>query len=324
MKTLKSVLISALIFCILTFAWAQQNKPKKEVRAEKETAFVISGNSIMAPLIALWQDAYLKQFESAPIQLIESHHASVADAVAQGGADMFMFSGMEQSLPEDANLWQMKVAREAVVPVFSSSNPFAEAIREKGLTPDQLIQLFTSETQLTWGALLDSDNSTPINVYILDPHNGAAQVWANFLFTKVDKLIGKVLAGDEEMIAMLRNDPMAIGFCNLKYAYDLPVGDPAAGISILPIDLNVNQRIDYTERIPDKLKEMQRVIWLGSYPSNLCRPLSLIAAKKPDDEKLLHFLSWILNGGQAMACDNGYCRLRKSELIIQQNCLSQD
>jgi phosphate transport system substrate-binding protein len=324
MKTLTSVLISALIFCILSLAPAQQNKSKKEIPIKKESAFLISGNSIMAPLMRLWLDACPQQIESPNVLFQYSHDLSLDDALQKEGADMFMFSGLEQDLPEDAGLWQMKVAREAVVPVYNSGNPMAARIREKGLSPDQLIKLFTSNQATSWGSILDNDDPSPVHVYILEPHDGASQVWANFLFTKADQLKGKIIAGDEEMIAALRNDPLAIGFCNLKYAYDLPTGDPAERIGILPIDLNVNHRIDYTERIPDKLKDMQRVIWLGSYPSNLCRPLSLIATQKPNNEKLLRFLSWILNEGQLLACDNGYCRLRKSELTIQQNCLSQE
>lgn len=323
MKTYKSVLISLLVLSVLTLVSAQQHKPNAALQSTNETSYVITGSSITIPLMALWQDSYQEQFESVAIELLESHDLSVVDAIEEGRTDIFMYSGLDQDLPEDAGLWQMKVAREAVVPIINSNNPLIELIWEKGLTPNQLIQLFTSETKLTWGALLDTDDSTPVNVYVLEFDQGAAQVWANFLFTKADHLKGMVLDGDEEMIARLNNDPAAIGFCNLKYAYNLPAGDPAAGIRILPIDLNVNQRIDYTERIPEKLKEMQRVIWLGSYPSNLCRPLSLIAAKKPDNEKLIHFLSWILNEGQTIACDNGYCRLRTSERMIQQKCLSQ-
>lgn len=87
------------------------------------------------------------------------------------------------------------------------------------------------------------------------------------------------------------------------------------------MDLNVNGKIDYIERIPEDLKSMQRVIWLGSYPNNLCRPLWLLAKEKPESPGMQDFLTWILTDGQNVACEHGYCRLRNIERECQLNCL---
>ena len=322
----KIILTTALILIAgaIVILLGQQDKQTKHVNSTLESAntdLVLTGDKIMQPLMEIWYDACPDNLSEIKLSFEASEAGADLENLKSGNKGMVMYSGTGLALLEDLNVWQLKVAREAVVPVFNNTGGFADEVKKKGLTQDQLIRIFTSDNPVTWGELLDTDNADPVHAFILDKGNGASDVWARFLFTEAENLKGRVMDTDEAMVEAVSGDPLAIGFCNLKYAYNLETKMPVEHLGILPLDLNVNGKIDYKERIPEDLKSMQRVIWLGSYPNNLCRPLWLLAREKPEDPQLQNFLTWILTDGQNLACDNGYCRLRSIERDCQLNCL---
>lgn len=324
---MKKLLCTTMLIVIagsVGFIPAQQDKKVNSTNTSSEVKsadLIFTGDKIMQPLLEIWYEACPDEIPDIKIKFDENSVDVDFKKLQTEQSAMIMYSGTGMGLPEEANLWQIKVAREAVVPVFNATSEFAEQVKEKGLTQDQLIRIFTSGNPITWGELLDTENSDPVHVFMLDHGDGASDVWARFLFTQADKLKGRVMETDENMVQAIVDDPLAIGFCNLKYAYDLSTKMPVEQLCILPLDLNVNGKVDYMERIPEDLKSMQRVIWLGSYPNNLCRPLWLVAKEKPEDSGLQNFLNWILTDGQNLACDNGYCRLRTIERNCQLNCL---
>lgn len=320
----KLIVPSALLILVLCVSMlpAQQGHEKTTSSSEvtsANTELVLTGDKIVQPLMEIWHTAYPDPDNKMNITFSTQEISGDLTAVIEESSGMIMYSGAELDMPE--SYWKLKIAREAVVPVYNNSGSFAARIGERGLTQEQLIRVFTSGNTLTWGELLGTKNSEPVHVYLLNKECGASDVWARFLFTDAQMLNGREITGDEAMVEAIAGDPLSLGFCNLKYAYNLETKKPLEHVSILPMDLNINGRIDYIERIPNELKDMQRVIWLGSYPNNLCRPLWLIAGEKPAEISLQAFLAWALSDGQTLACENGYCRLRTHERDCQLNCL---
>ena len=86
---------------------------------------------------------------------------------------------------------------------------------------------------------------------------------------------------------------------------------------IIPEDFNENGRIDPREKLYDSLCCMQRAVYLGTFPSHLCREMALVTNGRPRDPAVIALLTWICKDGQAVAVANGYPELR--QYIIRDN-----
>ncbi len=271
----KSILTTAFIifFACIAMVPAQQDENNLNRTSEissTKAELLLSGDELIQPLMEIWYNACHEKNSDLDITFSTTENVGDVKAFLKNESGMLMYSVSGLDLPED--YWQLKIAREAVVPAFNHTGEIAELVREKGLTQEELIRVFTSGNAVTWGELLDTDNNEPVHVYMLEQEDGASDVWARFIFTEAENLKGRVMKTDKAMVEDIAGDPIAIGFCNLKYAFNLETKMPVEHVGILPLDLNANGKTDYIERIPEELKAMQRVIWLGSYPNNLSGP----------------------------------------------------
>ena len=80
-----------------------------------------------------------------------------------------------------------------------------------------------------------------------------------------------------------------------------------------PIDKNGNGRIDNFENIYDNPGEFVHGVWVGKYPTALCKNIYAVSSVKPTDKDELAFLSWILADGQKSLNLNGYVDLASIE-----------
>ena len=105
---------------------------------------------------------------------------------------------------------------------------------------------------------------------------------------------------------------MGIGYNNLNYAYDFKTGLPLKGLSILPIDVNENGKVDPEEDLKTKTKAIQAVA-SGIYPSPPARDLYLMT-KDGFKGVTKVFIQWILTDGQKYVDENGYIQLTKTQV----------
>jgi phosphate transport system substrate-binding protein len=87
---------------------------------------------------------------------------------------------------------------------------------------------------------------------------------------------------------------------------------PPKGLSILPIDVNENGRVDPEEDLQTKAKAIQAVT-SGHYPSPPARDLYLMV-KDGFKGVTRSFVLWILTDGQKHVDENGYIRLTKTQI----------
>jgi len=155
-----------------------------------------------------------------------------------------------------------------------------------------------------------------VDVFTRSDASGAAAVWAEYLGGKAqEELKGIAVFGDPGLADAVKNNPLAIGFNNVIYVYDLNSGQKYPGIEVAPIDTNGNGVIDREEDFYGDMKSVTAAIADGRYPSPPARELFLIAKGKPTKPAVTAFLNWILEKGQAPVEANGYILL--SEEIIQ-------
>jgi phosphate transport system substrate-binding protein len=207
------------------------------------------------------------------------------------------------------SMWTIPVAKAGVAPIVNQRNPYFKRILERGIDPKKLIRLFTGNQPMTWGELLDTASKEKAVVYTRADGSGAAVIWANFLWKESPDLKGIKVVGDDEMIRTIQGNPLGIGYCNFSYAFDSVSGERIKDIQVLPIDLDFDNIIDKKEIPFSNVKKAHRGLWLGYYPKNLTRELTLGSIGKPKDKLIIEFLTYTLTTGQASVGSSGFCEL---------------
>ena len=208
-----------------------------------------------------------------------------------------------------AGIWVIPVAKDGVAPIVNQKNPNIEKLINLGLSPDEFMHVFSSGKQMSWGEILGNDSKDKITVFTRADESGAAEIWAGFIYKKSSDLRGIGVTGDEEMIKSIQENPLAIGFCNFSYAFDASTGERIKDIQIIPSDLDFDNKIDRVEVPFVNLEEAHRSLWLGFYPDQLCRELTLGSLGKPTDPAIIEFLYYVLGEGQSSVKKVGFCPL---------------
>ncbi|HOW10844.1 MAG TPA: substrate-binding domain-containing protein, partial [Bacteroidales bacterium] len=246
------------------------------------------------------------------------------ESLLTGGCQVAMLSRPLTDEELNAGIWVVPVAKDGVAPIVNQKNPNIERIMARGLSPDELMQVFTSGKDLLWGELLESDSRDRVTVYTRSDESGAADIFTAFFYKKAADLKGIGVIGDDEMIMSIQKNPLAIGFCNFTYAFDLSTGERKKDIQIIPCDLDFDNKIDRVEEPFRNLEEAHRSLWLGFYPDQLCRELTLGTIGKPTDPAIREFLYFVLGEGQKSIKTTGYCPLNNVYLKYSLDLLTQE
>lgn len=210
------------------------------------------------------------------------------------------------------SLWTMVVARDVIVPVISSENPFSDIIKNAGLSPGQFAGVYTEPGKLTWGKVLETDDNTMVNCYCL-ADNAVKDCLAEFL--QAENLTGNVIkaANNSELIDKISKDKYSIGFCRLSSVIDYANHKIKDGLMIVPVDINGNGMLEHNENIYRCLNDFNRGIWIGKYPGSLCRNIHVVSSRAPIAVNETDFVQWILSGGQAYISEAGFSELIPGE-----------
>ena len=117
-------------------------------------------------------------------------------------------------------------------------------------------------------------------------------------------------ASVRDMIDSVRLDPLSMGLCCQRYAYDPLTKMEISEIKIVPLDCNANGIIDEKEEFYDNLDELQRAMWLGKYPCHSFLIHYIAAAEEPTNKLQIDFMKWVLTKGQKQLQREGYVLLR--------------
>ncbi|MBA7555814.1 hypothetical protein ES705_48501 [subsurface metagenome] len=112
------------------------------------------------------------------------------------------------------------------------------------------------------------------------------------------------------MIDSIRRDPLSIGFCCQRYAYDLLTRKEIDEIKVIPLDCNSNGILEDKEMFYDNLDFLQRAMWLGKYPCHSFQNHYIVAKEKPKNKLHIDFMKWILTEGQKELHNEGFILLR--------------
>ena len=308
---MKKIITITFLFAILIGLPIQVQAQSKELKGQ----ISLSGAFALYPLAVKWAEEFRKLHPKVKIDISGGGAGKgITDALAKV-VDLGMVS--RELKPEEIakGAWFVAVAKDAVVPTINSKNPKLKELLAKGITQEAAIKLFVTGEYKTWGNVLGIQSNIPVHVYNRSDACGAGETWAKYLGNKKQEdLLGTGVFGDPGVAAAVQKDPVAIGYNNIAYAYDLKTKRPNPGILVLPIDINKNGKIDAAENFYTTSNQLITAIAQGKYPSPPARDLYLVSNGKPTNPVVKEFLKYILTVGQKYNVPNGYISLPKSKL----------
>jgi phosphate transport system substrate-binding protein len=310
-----------LVFTFLLFlplmssGWAQPRgntatNPPQEIKGTVR----VSGAWALYPMMVAWGEEFRKVHPKVRIDISAGGAGKgAADALA-GLVDLGMVS--RDINPEEVKqgAFYIPVVKDAVFPTINERNPvLSNGLAQKGVRKQTSIDLWINGKEMTWGAVAGTNAKEVIRVYTRSDSCGAAETWAQYLGKKKQEdLQGVGVYGDPGLAEAVRKDVLGMGYNNLNYAYDFKTGLPPKGLSIIPIDVNENGRVDSEEDLRTKAQAIQAVA-SGRYPSPPARDLYLMT-KDSFKGVTKSFVLWILTDGQKYVDENGYIRLTKTQI----------
>jgi len=278
---------------------------------QKENTIKVSGAYSLYPMMVVWAQQYQTLHPDIKIDVSSGGAGKgMADALA-GSVNLGMVSRDVSTAESDQGSIAVAVVEDAVLATINTGNPVLNKILEKGLTKQQLREIFINYSISTWGQLIgDSNNTDPIKVYSRSDPCGAAEAWVKYLgdYTQDDiptiEEITKV-KGDDSMSKSIASDPLGIGYSNVNYIYSNTTNAPKEGLTVVPLDLNENGTIDPEESFYESRDDVVNSEINNALPSPPSRLVYLVTLNNFTGITK-DFVRWILTDGQQYTFNNGY------------------
>jgi phosphate transport system substrate-binding protein len=323
----RNKLLSLLLILTILFGC----KPRKSEKAPdviKEPSksnisgnIKISGAYAIYPLVQKWAYDFMKIHPGVKIEVTKTGTGQGLADLVDKKIQLAMISRPLSADEKNAGIWVIPVAKDGVAPIINQKNPYLDKLMRQGLSTDELQKLFTSDTPLKWGEILDTTGNEKAIAYSRADESGAADMFAGFLYRKASDLKGEKVTGDYEMIKSVQQEPLAIGFCNFSFAFDAVTGEKTENIQIVPFDLDFDNKIDRRESPFKNIEIAHRSVWLGIYPEALCRELTIGSLGKPTDPAVIEFLWYAVSEGQISVKEMGLCELNNVYIRYSQESL---
>lgn len=224
--------------------------------------------------------------------------------------------------PPDTGLLSLTVAYDAVLPFGNAGNPYLKKLRAMGITQSQFRYIFIDASLSHWGQLTRTDSSSRIFPFTRTDICEAGEIWSAYLGTQQANMTGTGVYGEAGMIMAVRKNTYGIGYASIRYLYDRKTLEPMDDLTVIPVDLNNNGKMDKVENCYHNLEAISFAIKHGTYPFPPATTLCLTFNKKPANQLVIDFIIWIYENGMQTIQDAGYiipseATLKNQSLIIQ-------
>jgi phosphate transport system substrate-binding protein len=314
---MKKISISAFLLMILTISGAQTQKSidgleplsneisttveVKDSRSEtKRKVVVVTGTRFAYPLVQKWIDSYNEANPDVQITI-----------EARGSADPqydILIEAYEQ--PEEVKVKReyVYIARYAILPVANDKSAFAKTYAAKGLNRALINQLYFHDL------FADSEKEIkikePFTIYTHLQKGGAPIAFTRFFGFEQKDIKGKAIAGaDEHLLKAIIRDSTAVSYLPLTLVYDHTSGKQTSGLTVLPVDLNGNDKISEEEKVYANLSSIISKIESTESKELKNLPieyLHLSVDKKNVTPEAVDFLKWVIENGQKDLHQFGY------------------
>ncbi|MEO8066372.1 MAG: substrate-binding domain-containing protein [Flavobacteriales bacterium] len=294
-----------------------QDKPKAGAEPVLSGTISISGAFALYPLAVKWGEEFKKLHPEVRFDIQGGGAGKGMTDMLSGNVQLGMISREIGAEEVSKGAFGFAVAKDAVLPTINPANPHLAELKGQGLTKDDLAAVWMTGKAKTWGDLLGTKAGEAISVHTRSDAAGAPETWAKYLGGAQEDLKGVGVFGDPGLAEAVGKDPLAIGFNNVNYVYDIRTRKPYPTLAIAPLDLDGSGSIEPAEDFYGDLDQLNKAIVEGRYPSPPARPLYFASHGKPTDPLVLAFLNWVLTDGQALVQESGYVPLSE-EVITDQ------
>lgn len=292
-------ILTILILSIIPFAAGKSSMPAQD-------SLSVFSTPDLHELASAWTNEYNSSNPANPVRLAIAGGADAAGLIEKGQVG---FASASSDLVT-GSAWRMIVGRNVIVPVINSGNPFIAGIRTKGVSPSRLLQ--GNKDERTWGMLLGNSDMTRLHLYCLNDDKLLKSITVYLGTTSLDF---EIKENPSDLMAAMRNDVAAIGFCRLADITNSSAAGIMEGISILPVDRNNDGILDHNEDIYRDLSAFTRGVWIGKYPAALVDGIYTVSSVQPSDDATVAFLKWVLDRGQAYLNEEGFTSLLAGERL---------
>ncbi|WP_090605449.1 PstS family phosphate ABC transporter substrate-binding protein [Parapedobacter koreensis] len=308
-------LIIALFFIDIQTGCAPKNSSSWDSEKGLQGTISISGAFALYPLVVMWSEQFKEIHPNVRFNISAGGAGKgIADALS-GMVDIGLVSRDIHQQEYDRGAYVISVAKDAVVGTLSTQNPNLATILGRGMKQKELRQVFVAGSYSKWNQLDPSFSADDLHVYVRSDAAGAAETWAAFLGKSQEDLKGVGIFGDPGIAQAIQKNPLAVGFNNISYVYDLKTRKQTAGIRVIPIDLNNDGTISPAEDFYGTIDSLTQAVAKGDYPSPPARNLSFLLKGKPDDFVLVEFIKFVLTKeAQSILLENGYIPLNEELL----------
>jgi glycine cleavage system H lipoate-binding protein/ABC-type phosphate transport system substrate-binding protein len=253
---------------------------------------------------------YTREHGGAQIEVTTVYDQQISGTIHEGTVALVtkeFLAGLEGE-----SYFKLVLGRDAIVPVMNDNHPQIELIREHGISALQFTQIYREEDHFTWGEVLGISDGHPVHAYM--PGNSfEINYLAEFLQIAPGQIKGLMVTETEEMLKRIENDRGAIGFCNLATLMALENQGVAAGIAVVPVDMDGDGRINAFEDVYSSTSMLSHAIYVGRFPRTLYSRIFAVTSQQPVTTEQLALMEWMINEGQEVMASTGLLKLGYGE-----------
>lgn len=275
-----------------------QGKSKPKIVPKPSAAVInISGSATMYPLMVRWANEYMKINPTIRINVLNTGSNKGLFNIKSNAFDFGMLSRELSNKEKKSGFQATPVAKDALVVFMNNKNPYVKSVRSHGFTYRELIEMFVTQTLDTWYHLNTNAQKIKIDLSLPSDNSGNAAVFASYLHTLPEIMIGKRYNTDAAILDAVKKNVYAIGYASSSVVYDTKTRSVKSDFLILPTDYDDDGLIDENENNYSSLDFLINAINVNMIPSPPARNLYLVKRGNSSKEAAA-FLNWILTYGQ--------------------------
>lgn len=318
---MRSIVFLALLILSAAPSWSQgvptadisprqatsEEAPAMEKRSQQIVR--ITGVRFAYPLVQRWIDGFNKEYPDIQV-IIESRGSSDPSQYD------ILIEAYEHTDEVKNDREYLYIARYAILPVANSSSEFAKTYSDKGLNKELIVQLFFHDIYA------DKENQkeikVPYTIYTRLQKAGVPITFSKYFGYEQKDVKGKAIAGaDEHVLKALLRDSTALSYLPLSLIYEGGSKKVKEGITVLPVDLNGNDKVNDEEKFYDDLSVVMQRLDNASPKQIKNVPIEYLhfsVDKNAASADALTFLQWVVRSGEKDLYDFGYLKAEPQKL----------
>lgn len=266
----------------------------------QSTLIKITGTKFPFEIMQYWIDAYSKTHPGIEFKLSKAIPLDSADLMIAAHAFHVDELSNEQII--------IAVNRYAQLPIVNSSRKDLHDLQQRGFTQQDLKNIYFNAQQNKTDVL-----SEPVTIYRRDKNVCASRSFAENVTGNQLDIAGILVSGDDRALsAAVKNDVNGLSYNNLGLIYDLKTRKVVDSITVIPVDLNGNGKIDADENIYTTLDDVLN--YLSKSGNNIIPQdnVNIVINKNKTSLAALDFLKWVITNGQQYNRAYGFLSLDKT------------